>query len=572
MLAALALVWTCGPRFPYQDDFALVTRLTGAQPFSLQWLWKGYNDHRYALSFVLLFGTHKLSGGEHRAAMSLEVLLLAAAAAVMLLALRRVRGRASAWDAALPLAALHWGHWWNLLMSFQLWLVLSTALLCTWIAGFASGGPRLSTRLAVLSALTLAALPLLAGSGALSTPPLAVAALAIALWIANDTSRGPRAAALVLALGALAALAIFAAYIHGFQRSFHAATDDRLSAQLGTFARFVSLALGPSRWQIWQPAAVFALALGFGTAGLLVRELVLRPAERARALALLGALGALAALAIGIAWGRTAPGAELGLEVRYVTLLLPLTPLAYFAWELYGPVRSRGAVRAVLAALTLLGVANGTLDGWRGARELRGNAARFEADVASGLDSAELAGRHVPWMFPKSFDLARFLAELRRAGLPPFDRGAPGPEVDATAVGPFTRFNRQPDSGVPAKRILAREHRGREVATIGEPGELAWRLRGDERSLSARFGLLPESAKRSDGVVFAVELRASDGSVRVLFERAVDPLPGAEEQPEHELALELPAGAEGELALVTRNLPGRHERWDRCYWADVTLR
>ncbi|MFM7299099.1 MAG: hypothetical protein ACKO4Q_17980 [Planctomycetota bacterium] len=180
-LAALALVLACGPRFPWQDDFALVTRLTGAQEFSWRWLWNGHNDHRFPLSMLALLGVHSLGGGDHRLALVLHVALLSAVAALALATMRRLRGRACASDAVLPFACLHFGHWPNLLLSFQLWMVLTAAITCAWCVSFIGASERISARRALLAALGVASLPLLGGSGALSMPALACASLAIAL-------------------------------------------------------------------------------------------------------------------------------------------------------------------------------------------------------------------------------------------------------------------------------------------------------------------------------------------------------------------------------------------------------
>lgn len=568
-LAALALVLTCGPRFPWQDDFALVTRLTGAQEFSWRWLWNGYNDHRFPLSMLALLGLHSLAGGDHRLAMALAVAVLAAVAALALATLRRLRGRTCASDAVVPLACLHFGHGPNVLLSFQLWMVLTAAIASAWISTFVTAGERVSTRRALFAALGLACLPLLGGAGALCTPPLACASLAIAGWIARDRARGPRSASFALALGAGLALATFVAYVTGFERTFNEQNDDSLLAQLATLARFFSQGVGPSRFEPWPASSAVAL-LCFTLVAAAAAFLWRGHATRTPALALTGGLGALASLGVGIAWGRSAPGYQPGLEDRYTTLLLPLVLLVAFAIELAARERWRTPLRVGFAALTLAGAVNGMLGGWRGAAELRDEARRFEAAVASGATSRELAARFVPWMFPDPRDLARLLAELRRAQLPPFDRGAPGPEIDR-GVGPFGSFARQPVCGLPEDRIVPRELGGREVAALLDPAELHLELSGDERTLALRFGLLPEANRRCDGLEFALVWRGRDGTERTLLARELLPARDGEPQPEDVVELELPGGP-ATLVLVTRNAAGRHARWDRGYFADVVLR
>jgi hypothetical protein len=556
-LAALALVWTCGPRFPYQDDFALTTRLTGSQPFAWRWLWNGYNDHRFPLSMLVLLGVHGASGADHRVALLLEVLVLAGLAAFWIRTLRSVRGRTSAWDAALPLACLHWGHWINILLAFQLWLVLSVAIAGTFVASFAARRSELTLRAALLASLGLASLPLLGGSGALSAPPLALAALALAL-----AARSRVAARATLACGALVALALFVAYISGFERTFNEQNDDRISAQLLSFLRFSSLGAGPSYGTAWPVAAALSLALAAGCAALNLRALRERD-SRPRALALLGGLAVLTSLGLGIAWGRSAPGYEVGLEDRYVTLLLPLVLVASLTTELWLAERWRQRARSLLFLVVAAGAVNGYRVGLEGALDLRHRAQAVESAAARGASSRAIAEQMTPWMFPDAKELTRLLADLRRAGLPPFDRGAPGPEVD-TKLPQFGSFSRQPDSGEPLQRIVARELDGREVAAFNDPGELRFEIDGSQRGLKVLCGFLEEARGRGDGLVFAVEWRPkSNAAPSVLFERELPP-PREGELPQLTIELVLPQEP-ATLALVTRNAPGHHSRWDRAW-------
>ncbi|MCY3000425.1 MAG: hypothetical protein NTV21_01255 [Planctomycetota bacterium] len=563
-LAALALVWSCGPRFPYQDDFALTTRLTGTQPFTWHWLWSGYNDHRFPLSMLVLLGVHGASGADHRVALVLEVLMLAGLAALALRTLRSVRGRTSPWDAALPLACLHWGHWINILLAFQLWLVLSVAITGAFVASFAARRGELTLRAALLGSLGLASLPLLGGSGALSAPPLALAALALAF-----AARSRVAARATLACGSLVALALFVAYVSGFERTFNEQNDDRVSAQLLSFLRFSSLGAGPSYEAAWPVAAALSLALAAGCAALNLRALRDRD-SRPRAIALLGGLAVLTSLGLGIAWGRSAPGYEVGLEDRYVTLLLPLVLVVSLTTEIWLAERWRQPARVLLFVVAAAGAVNGYRKGLEGALDVRHHAQEVERAVASGASSREIAEQMTPWMFPDAKELARLLADLRRAGLPPFDRGAPGPEVDRK-LPKFGSFSRQPDSGEPSQRIVARELDGREVAALNDPGELRFELDGNQRGLHVLCGFLEEARGRGDGLVFAVEWRPKSGAApSVLFERELAP-PRDGELPMLTVELDLPQEA-GTLALVTRNATGRHARWDRAWWGELVLR
>ena len=109
-IAALAFVWRFGSDVPFWDEWNLVDALTGARPITLEWLWAPHNGHRIPLPKLLLLGLYKLSGGDFRVGMYFDVAALAAIAAAMMWASRRMRqGEPSYVDAVFPLLLLHLG-------------------------------------------------------------------------------------------------------------------------------------------------------------------------------------------------------------------------------------------------------------------------------------------------------------------------------------------------------------------------------------------------------------------------------------------------------------------------------
>lgn len=238
--------------------------------------------------------------------------------------------------------------------------------------------------------------------------------------------------------------------------------------------------------------------------------------------------------------------------------------------ELWLAERWRQRARSLLFLVVAAGAVNGYRVGLEGALDLRHRAQAVESAAARGASLRAIAEQMTPWMFPDAKELTRLLADLRRAGLPPFDRGAPGPEVD-TKLPQFGSFSRQPDSGEPLQRIVARELDGREVAAFNDPGELRFEIDGSQRGLKVLCGFLEEARGRGDGLVFAVEWRPkSNAAPSVLFERELPP-PREGELPQLTIELVLPQEP-ATLALVTRNAPGHHSRWDRAWWGELVLR
>ena len=54
--AAVVLVVRYGADVPLWDDFVLVPVLTGETPLTADWLWAQHNEHRIALSKLVLLG------------------------------------------------------------------------------------------------------------------------------------------------------------------------------------------------------------------------------------------------------------------------------------------------------------------------------------------------------------------------------------------------------------------------------------------------------------------------------------------------------------------------------------
>src|SRR5689334_16018091 len=103
-IAALYFALRHAPVAPFWPDEWMQTPVAaGRRPFSLGWLLAFHNEHRIPLPKLLWVGVMRMTNFDARWGAALNVALLTAAAAIVLHAVRRFRGRALWTDAILPL-------------------------------------------------------------------------------------------------------------------------------------------------------------------------------------------------------------------------------------------------------------------------------------------------------------------------------------------------------------------------------------------------------------------------------------------------------------------------------------
>lgn len=356
VVAALGYVAVYGHNVPYIDDWAIIPYLTGDTPVTLDYLWEQHNEHRIPVPKAVLLTLYRLSGGDFRAGMYFNVLVLAALAFAFLHLARRLHGRTAYTDALLPLVLLHWGHYETILWDFEIQLVLSTALVCVLLMLVLRGEAALTPRRGVLFGVCLLLLPL---CGAQGLPYVLLLASWLA-WVAwrhrlgrDDADRRVAAAWLALAAGAVLLVGLNYAGYENHPGSYFSVPDPTVQAHLRTSLEFLSTALGPAAAFVWPFGAAAVVLVGLLSAGLLLRVLRAWPAEWTRPVGLLLFLAATAGLAFGVGKGRAgdANAASLGFEPRYTTLMAPTLCAVYFLWGLYAPRAVGRLARTVLFAL-----------------------------------------------------------------------------------------------------------------------------------------------------------------------------------------------------------------------------
>jgi hypothetical protein len=424
-LALPAFVGRFSANVPIADDWELVPVLTGARPVTAAWLWEQHNEHRIPIPKLIHLALAALTGADYRAGMYFNCAALSAVAALLILTARRLRGRTSFADVFFPLALLHWGQSQNLLWSFQVQFVGSAALAGALLALIASARDRLPVRSAAVAALCLTALPLTGANGLGLVPALAVWLGYAGLVAWRAPGRGGRRPALVAWVGTAAALALVVVYFVGYRNvtGGAAAPTPRLAVEAA--ARFLATALGPAAAPLGLPADALVPVAAVLAALALVPVIARRPAERQRAVGFLCFLGALAALALGVGWGRALTAQVAGWGARnnrYVTLAVPLLCCLFFVGWLY----VGRAVPWLLAGLMALLFVGNTLHGLDHGRRRGAVMAEVTADVRAGLPPEELGKKYASQIYfaGESQVLAERFVLLRQARQGPY-RGLP---------------------------------------------------------------------------------------------------------------------------------------------------
>lgn len=426
MLAlALWLVVSFGSPVPFRDDWSYVPVLTGERPYAVSWLLERFLDHRLFLTRILVIAQVSVAGGDFRASMFVNVLAMAALAAGMIVIARRVRGEQLLADAFFPLTLLGVTQFDPFLQAMPQGHILTTVCAGTLLLLIVRNRGLWSRRDTLLGGAAFLGLALGCASGLPYIPMLAVFLSLMVVLRANVVGRRDA----VLLLFPLAAAAYVVSYFVGYQRPEFNVAEADLAMKLWTSVSFLGMGLGmgSQQWIPYVGAAVAAL-LALGGAAL-VWVTYARPAERLRALGMICYLGALAALALSIGWGRAAH-INYGYVSHYVTVALPVVCCLYFLPALVHP-RAGRLVQTALAGFAVYLWYFNILIGLPGAAEYKARNRPLEVALRARLAPEQIAEyiHEEPFAAdPKGF--ASHLRMLRRAGVGGF---AHLPDVSAVA-------------------------------------------------------------------------------------------------------------------------------------------
>lgn len=394
LVAAVALVAKYGANVPFCEDWILVPALTGDQPVTAAWLWEQNNEHRVPLGRLLFLVLLKLTGGDFRAGMFFNVLIVGALAFAMIQVATRLRGQTHYADAFFPLALLHWGHWQNFAWSWQLAQVIVPVVAGTLLLVIVQQGAEMTSKGALLAGTCLILLPVCGAAGLAYVPAMAVWLVYCA--VVSGRSADPtvkRNGRILLAVAAATCLLVGLYYV-GYQRAYWNPPSPGLAATLKTSALFLSFGLGPATFFFWPIGHLIVPLLSLASAIVLFRVWRDQPEERGRALGLLLFLGANVCLALGVGWGRAGLIPTDGFPTRYAVMAVPTLCCIYFIWETYSPPFSRGFVPMCLFTLLCILFGPNLQRGFEWSSYYRPGMEAFERDLRAGVPPQELAAHH----------------------------------------------------------------------------------------------------------------------------------------------------------------------------------
>ena len=375
LVAALAAytVARAALRFPFADDFDLAV---GKWPPAASWLWAQHNEHRLPLAKLLLAACAR--HGDFRVGPWLSLALLTGACAWLVARLGRERPLLVLLAPVLLLDPTSNAWRWDAELQGVGCVVLVLVALV-----HALDARRV--RDAIVFAVASLLLPLFGGAGVIFSG----ATIAAAMVLARDTRLPPRARAIVAA-GAIATLAVDAAWLHGWTRpaahAVYVAGGARALALLA--ARLLVAPLGALGERAPVPLAV-AVALA-------LVAVVARAGRQRLLLALF--LAANAALVAVIAAARAGRGWIVGLEAHYALLVVPAYVVALVAAGARAP-RLAWLAGALALAACLAAVPTTT-------RESRLRERTFVADCGTEPPDA-LAARYLPLFWDADTPRAR---------------------------------------------------------------------------------------------------------------------------------------------------------------------
>ncbi len=422
-LILFAFIFRHASPIPVHDELCMIPFLFD-EP-GLGAYWSQHNEHRIPLPRLLYAAAYRVAGNDFRAPQFLNALLLAAAAGIVLAALRRARGQWAYSDALVPLALLTIGQYGNLLWGFQIQFIASTCLVLLATALATAPGLMTSKKRLVGLAVCGTLLPLCGANGVAFAPGIGLVLLFAGVWNVWGKAQDWAAASLAV-LGGLAPIAVVGAYYWGLQSSpHHAAGTGELRAILIGAVNLFGAAFGPVARQLPpRPyegitlCGFLGLALVTATGWRLIVALR-NPIQRPQAIAFTGILAGFLGLAAGISKARSGFGNVLDVN-RYYTLMLPMLVGAYIVWSAFG---ARWFPRILFALAVATAVPNFMI-GVREGPHMFWWVRAIECEIEEGVPLDFIADRHCG-LFPHEPEVRRVaLSYLRSRNVQPFNRSA----------------------------------------------------------------------------------------------------------------------------------------------------
>ncbi len=340
-LAALAFVVGFGENQPWLDEWAFVPVLFGTDAWE-PWLWQQHNEHRFPLPRLLFYTLFRLTD-DFRTGMIVLVVGNALLALLLIRVAQHLRGRLHWADSFFPISLLHWGHYENFLMGYQVVFQVHLVLVVLLLLAILGTTPRNRFwRGLLVGGLTL--LTVLSGAGGLGYgPPMAcwLLLLAFAEFRAGRSWRG----SLLTGLALLPVLYL-AIYFHAYTKPAHHPPSAGLWPSLQIASQALGMAWGPSSEYLWPALAVATFAGGLLLVGGLLHHFRRGAEHWPSACGLLLHLAATAGVLFVLGWSRSGldrygeqEGYTMGFWSRYAFLSWPWLAWAYLVCLKFGSSR-----------------------------------------------------------------------------------------------------------------------------------------------------------------------------------------------------------------------------------------
>jgi hypothetical protein len=407
-----------GLAFPYADEWGMADVATGARAPSWAWLFEPVNEHRVPV-FKL---THTLLGEatnyNFRMMAAANTCVLAAAAAIYLVVLRKLRGRNSPADLFVLGLLQHLGHQIALTSPIMLHCVSAGSLiLVAFLIVLSARQPLAPTTAAGLAAVLL----LLIGNGAFGV----VYAAALTCWLAYCggsqllTVDRRRAGIAVLCCATASAAAIAAIVVTTPLRD----ADPLRSPSAGHTAvgalHFLVTGLGPLG-RAMRPVIDYLVA-SFVVGGLgwaWFRGRPRSPSATIWGVLLFIAAGVMSAIVV----SHTRAGGGLAdlYQTRYAVYAAPLICGVIAVWDLYAAAAWRRRMTALLVVLLPAVV---LVNGRKGLEDSRQRTARMDAiaaELQAGVPTAIVAENASGFLQWSAGEVTQRFEQMRTLGIGPY--------------------------------------------------------------------------------------------------------------------------------------------------------
>jgi hypothetical protein len=186
---------------PVNDEWNFVPTYFAGWREKLAWIFAPHCEHRFIIGRTVILALFWVVGIDFRIGSYTTVVFLSVAAAALILAARKLRGKTHPADIFFPVIMLHLGHTENLQMGYQLVFTLTVMYLAYFALLVAYSDALRPATAALLGAVLLVPISLGGGQGLAFVP-------ALLCWVVWQTLRGlwtgPRFAAAMAALIAIA--------------------------------------------------------------------------------------------------------------------------------------------------------------------------------------------------------------------------------------------------------------------------------------------------------------------------------------------------------------------------------